>query len=84
VNENARKWVEALRSGEYTQTQGVLRDESGYCCLGVACVVYETATETKIEGPEWDPDHWSADEELPDDVRDWLGSFYTPEHGSID
>lgn len=30
-----RKWVEALRSGKYTQTVGTLRDGYGYCCLGV-------------------------------------------------
>lgn len=37
-----KKWVEALRSGEFTQAQGYLRIvEEGssprYCCLGVLC-----------------------------------------------
>jgi hypothetical protein len=34
-------WVAALRSGEYLQAKGVLRDTftSGYCCLGVAADV---------------------------------------------
>ena len=32
-----RKWVEALRSGKYAQTKSHLRDEHGYCCLGVLC-----------------------------------------------
>ena len=32
------EWVEALRSGEYTQGTGRLRnDEGGRCCLGVLC-----------------------------------------------
>lgn len=31
------RWVEALRSGEYNQTRGRLRDDAGYCCLGVLC-----------------------------------------------
>lgn len=31
------KWVTALRSGEYRQTTGELKDEYGYCCLGVLC-----------------------------------------------
>lgn len=31
------KWADALESGEYNQTQGVLRDENGFCCLGVLC-----------------------------------------------
>lgn len=37
-----RRWITALRSGEYQQAIGVLReiDEDGvtrHCCLGVAC-----------------------------------------------
>jgi hypothetical protein len=34
------KWVAALRSGDYVQGQGVLRDKSRhFCCLGVLCDV---------------------------------------------
>lgn len=29
------KWITALESGEYSQTKDCLRDENGYCCLGV-------------------------------------------------
>lgn len=33
-----RKWLRALRSGEYKQGTEVLGDARGYCCLGVlAC-----------------------------------------------
>jgi len=32
---DAMKWINALRSGKYKQTQGFLKDEAGYCCLGV-------------------------------------------------
>lgn len=39
LNENAKKWVEALRSGKYNKTKKVLRNQEGYCCLGVACEV---------------------------------------------
>lgn len=35
------KWVAALRSGNYKQTQERLRDESGHCCLGVLCEVFD-------------------------------------------
>lgn len=35
-----KKWVEALRSGEYNQCRGSLKDGTGYCCLGVACEVF--------------------------------------------
>lgn len=33
------RWIEALRSGKYTQTTGVLRNGSCFCCLGVLCDV---------------------------------------------
>ena len=37
--EFATRWLEALRSGDYKQAEGLLYDkkEGGYCCLGVAC-----------------------------------------------
>jgi len=31
-----RKWVKALRSGDYEQGKGWLLDDGKYCCLGVA------------------------------------------------
>lgn len=38
-------WVQALRSGEFKQGTGSLHsrpgDEDRYCCLGVACEVYQ-------------------------------------------
>lgn len=36
-----KKWLEALRSGEYKQGTGFLYEanEDRYCCLGVACRV---------------------------------------------
>lgn len=44
---NREKWIQALESGEYQQTRGVLHDGVGYCCLGVACKVlgYEPAVD---------------------------------------
>jgi hypothetical protein len=39
-----RKWVAALRSGEYKQTKRNLRDEHGFCCLGVLCDLYAKET----------------------------------------
>lgn len=42
MNDNAKKWIAALRSGEYQQGKGKLKfiNNDGvafYCCLGVAC-----------------------------------------------
>ena len=36
-NERRELLIEKLRSDEYTQTKGILRDCKGFCCLGVAC-----------------------------------------------
>ena len=44
MNENARKWVAALRSGNYEQTTHRLRGKKGFCCLGIACDLYMKAT----------------------------------------
>lgn len=39
MNDLAKKWVAALRSGEYKQAKKSLRTDEGYCCLGVACEI---------------------------------------------
>lgn len=89
LNPNAQKWVEALRSGEFTQTQNYLFDGNGYCCLGVACVLH--ARETGNEGfilteAEFEDEntymYLGANELLPDEVREWLG--LATENGKYD
>ncbi len=35
------KWLAALRSGEYKQAKGLLRDHQGYCCLGVLQDIFQ-------------------------------------------
>ena len=42
-------WLTALRSGDYQQGQGYLRQGDQYCCLGVLCDLYGKAV-----GPEWE------------------------------
>ncbi len=39
------KWLEALRSDRYQQTHGVLKNDNGYCCLGVLCDVVKEQVE---------------------------------------
>lgn len=63
-----KKWVAALRGGEYKQTRQRLQDDKGYCCLGVACELFIPPGKRWIErdtkfflgdGPrdqEWAPD----------------------------
>lgn len=31
------KWLTALRSGDFSQTTGVLEHKGSFCCLGVLC-----------------------------------------------
>lgn len=69
--EHRKQLVAALRSGNYQQTTKVLKDENGFCCLGVACDIsglgewtasnrYKTPTKTEVCV-------------LPPIVADWLG-----------
>lgn len=34
-----KRWVEALRSGQYKQGKGCLNNGKAYCCLGVLCEI---------------------------------------------
>ena len=53
-----KRWVKALRSGEYEQGRGQLRTWDGrFCCLGVLCNL--------IDNTAWDPiSHKWKDREL--------------------
>ena len=82
--ENIRKWVDALRSGEYEQGAGALRrgwKESGdqrvaHCCLGVAC---EAAMGDGVPLRHHNFDGYigsqfiGTNSVLPDVVSEWLG-----------
>jgi hypothetical protein len=89
LNENAKKWVAALRSGRFKQARGGLCIDGKYCCLGVAYRVYAEENEhvpfTEDIGYIDDPftgtkgvcSTFSGDSEtsciLLPSVRDWLG-----------
>lgn len=68
------RWVEALRSGDYSQTKEVLKGAEGYCCLGVLCeiavkdgiVIERDGVYISVED-ESDFNH----AELPDAVVEW-------------
>lgn len=71
LNENAKKWVAALRSGKYQQATGWLRSDAGFCCLGVACDIF-----LRERGLFWDEAegfHSEDDQILPGNVMKWLG-----------
>lgn len=47
------KWLDALRSGKYAQTNGALKKGDSYCCLGVLCDVY---AKTRRNGSHFEKD----------------------------
>jgi len=77
MNEHAKAWVAALRSGKYEQAKGRLRSPGNhFCCLGVACELAVAAG--VIPAAEWSPDReeWTYGGKsgtLPPVVRNWLG-----------
>lgn len=80
TREEARKlWIEALRSGKYSQTNGRLHNDKGWCCLGVACDILTTELNIKRE---WVTKEGFLQEEfngwfgaLPNDVKQFLGMY---------
>ena len=68
MNEDMKKrWVEALRSGEYEQTRERLRGDDRHCCLGVLCDL--------VDPNRWEGEHWGETEvgDLPDEVMEAVG-----------
>lgn len=73
--ENMQKWIEALRSGIYTQANGALRKPRGpipaeyttkfndyaYCCLGVACELFCEEKERELDADADDIHYDSTD-----------------------
>ena len=70
-----KKWVDALRSGEYKQGKGQLRNSKGeFCCLGVLC---DLAVKEGIvkELAECDVFYYDGDTLTPPpSVKEWAGS----------
>lgn len=73
--ENIRKWVTALRSGEYEQGREALRNGDKFCCLGVACDVALEDGLALRHGEDDAAGHLYDDNPsfLPSAVMDWLG-----------
>jgi hypothetical protein len=72
--ENMTKLVEELETGNRNQANGVLRDDIGYCCLGVACDISGVG-EWKYDGMSYiyvTDKHWSIGS-LTTAVMNWLG-----------
>jgi hypothetical protein len=83
LNENAKRWIKALRSRKYKQGYGLLHrvDEMGnhlFCCLGVACELYNesVAPEHRLKVASDGGRYFRYNEQrstLPGEVVKWLG-----------
>lgn len=73
-------WVAALRSDKYQQTTGALRNEVGYCCLGVLCeVAIEAGVEIDVGTTENGVTVYDGNvEHLPESVCKWAGITSNP------
>lgn len=74
-----KKWLKALRSGEYKQTTGGLREVNldeetmGFCCLGVLCNIH-AQEHPDIAKHETSPyEYLGASGLLPFQVAKWAG-----------
>ncbi len=68
-----KRWVKALKSGEYTQTRGYLKrieDTTSFCPLGVLCDLHAKET-----GNKWTEDKYylGCKYSLPHEVVVWAG-----------
>ena len=76
-----KRWVEALRSGDYNQGKNALRAETitgvdRFCCLGILCDLHSKDTGIKWEETkEFTGNKPYIDEtgKLPNDVMLWAG-----------
>ena len=73
MNDNMKKVVKALRSGEYSQTQETLQDENGYCCLGVMCAVFEKETGRALKRKGATAYIYGGDLDAQKGVQEWVG-----------
>lgn len=75
MNENAKDWVEALRTANYQQGKGVLHQEEKFCCLGVACdlAVRAGVIPPPIVNESGVYSYQYEQFTLTEDVMEWLG-----------
>jgi hypothetical protein len=75
-----KKWIEALRSGDYEQGKGQLKFGDKYCCLGVLCEI--AVKENIIEKYEHNNKSCYGEEHqlayLPKKIEVWVGLDYNP------
>ena len=66
-----KAWIVALRSGKYKQGKDQLQSGQKFCCLGVACLVYEEETGNKLMRSASNA-LMGLDLDFYEDVQNWL------------
>lgn len=66
------KWIKALRSGSYIKVRGALRNDVGFCALGVLCDISGVGTwETEPNSKKLQ--YLGQIHYLPKQVAEWAG-----------
>ena len=80
-----KKWLKALRSGEYEQTTNYLKNDGAFCCLGILCDIHSKETKHR-----WRQEHYFTEMRgLPHQVLKWAGLpddryvCYKGKHGQL-
>jgi len=76
-----QRWIDALRSGQYQQGVGCLRNaQNQFCCLGVLCDLYVEDNAELDSGACWEQGSGrdvseyclhDTSEVLPEEVKEW-------------
>ena len=76
-----KKWIAALRSGDYKQTSFRLHGNDGFCCLGVLCDIAEKeGICTSLKDHFGHVSYDETERILPNSVIQWSGaSSHDPE-----
>lgn len=64
-----KKWLKALRSGEYKQGQENLNKDNAFCCLGVLCDLHAE----EVNGKWISGKYLGSSSLLPHIVSEWAG-----------
>lgn len=86
MNNNAKRWVEVLKSGEYKQAEAFLHttQENRFCCLGVACELFMQENPDLLKRELFEDENAFSyyvdtvsgeahNDVLPEVVQHWLG-----------
>jgi len=76
--EIAEIWIDALESGEYEQTKGLLKRKDSYCCLGILCQISGLGEFKQLMGDKFFSYILTNGETcslaaLPNEILEWAG-----------